>query len=339
MLSIPRDMWVNIPGFDNNKINTAYFLGESYHLPGGGPGLAVQTVEQFLGVKINYYVQIDFEAFVKFIDAIGGVDINVPQGIDIAAIGGHVKHLNPGVQTLNGEDALAYARNRHTKGDDFDRAQRQQQVIMAVRDNILNYYTLPTLVSKAPELYNKLAAGLNTNMSLEEALALAWIVQKIPEANIKQEVIGVDQAPYGTGPNGEAILIPIPDQIRVIRDSVFAVDVAIAPVLVSADPITLMKGETARVELQNGTNSGDLLGRSAQYFTSEGLNITSQVNAERAYSISEIILYNGKPYTAQYLAGKLNISSSYIRYQYDPDATVDVVVILGSDWSQDNPMQ
>jgi anionic cell wall polymer biosynthesis LytR-Cps2A-Psr (LCP) family protein len=70
MVSIPRDLWVAIPGFDYGKINTAYYLGELYNLPGGGPGLAVRTVEELLGVPIQYYAQIDFQAFVDFIDNI-----------------------------------------------------------------------------------------------------------------------------------------------------------------------------------------------------------------------------------------------------------------------------
>jgi anionic cell wall polymer biosynthesis LytR-Cps2A-Psr (LCP) family protein len=73
ILSIPRDMWVAIPGFQHEKINVAYYLGDAYKLPGGGPGLAVKTVEDFLGVPINYYAQIDFGAFVKFIDELGGI--------------------------------------------------------------------------------------------------------------------------------------------------------------------------------------------------------------------------------------------------------------------------
>jgi len=70
-------MWVAIPGFQHGKINTAYYLGDAYKLPGGGPGLAVDTVEQFLGVPINFYAQIDFQAFIRFIDEIGGVKINI----------------------------------------------------------------------------------------------------------------------------------------------------------------------------------------------------------------------------------------------------------------------
>ena len=79
ILSIPRDMWVNIPGFDYAKINTAYFLGEAYQLPGGGAGLAVQTAQDFIGVPINYYAQIDFDAFVEFIDEIGGISSTFPK--------------------------------------------------------------------------------------------------------------------------------------------------------------------------------------------------------------------------------------------------------------------
>src|SRR3972149_11674817 len=87
MLSIPRDMWVNIPGHDYAKINTAYFLGEAENLPGGGPGLAVETVQQFLGVPINYYAQVDFNAFVRFIDELGGVNITVEEPMTIAILG------------------------------------------------------------------------------------------------------------------------------------------------------------------------------------------------------------------------------------------------------------
>ena len=87
MLSIPRDLWVEVPGFGHQKINSAYQLGEGSRLPGGGPGLAVDTVEQFLGITINYYAQIDFGAFERFIDEIGGVKIEVKNKIKVQLIG------------------------------------------------------------------------------------------------------------------------------------------------------------------------------------------------------------------------------------------------------------
>jgi LCP family protein required for cell wall assembly len=88
MLSIPRDLWVNIPGFGYSRINTAYSLGEAYHLPGGGPGLAMKTVENLLGVPVQYYAQIDFHTFEQLIGMLGGVDIYVEDAITIDPMGG-----------------------------------------------------------------------------------------------------------------------------------------------------------------------------------------------------------------------------------------------------------
>ena len=114
ILNIPRDLWVNIPGFDYGKINTAYFLGDAYQLPGGGPGLAMETVSQFLGVPVTYYATIDFSAFETFIDEIGGVEVDVPAEIKVSRVGSHNSQvvLQPGLQTLDGRTALAYARAR-----------------------------------------------------------------------------------------------------------------------------------------------------------------------------------------------------------------------------------
>src|SRR5512139_3857741 len=79
MMSVPRDLWVNIPGFGYSRINTAYSSGEGSKLPGGGAELARKTVENFIGVPIQYYAQIDFNAFVEFIDLIGCVEVDVPE--------------------------------------------------------------------------------------------------------------------------------------------------------------------------------------------------------------------------------------------------------------------
>ena len=116
-------------------------------------------MEELLGVPIDYYAQIDFGAFVRFIDEIGGVKVDVREE-DRRSTRWAIttpRPLTPGMQTLNGELALAYARARKTEGGDFDRAQRQQEVIMAIRDRILSADMLPTLISKAPVLYQELS--------------------------------------------------------------------------------------------------------------------------------------------------------------------------------------
>ena len=206
MMSIPRDMWVNIPGFDYAKINTAYYLGEINHLPGGGPGLAVETVEQFLGVPINYYAQIDFNAFVLFIDEIDGVKLEIKEPLTVSIIGSNKKvNLEPGIVTLPGDIALAYARNRYTEGGDFDRSERQMQVIRAIRDRILSFDMLPKLVTRAPALYRDLSSGISTNMTLDEVIKLSWLAMQIPSENIKSVVIGAEQVEMSTSPDGLSI--------------------------------------------------------------------------------------------------------------------------------------
>jgi LCP family protein required for cell wall assembly len=125
MLSIPRDLWVEIPGYEHNRINTAYFLGETYKVPGGGPSLAIQTVENLIGVPIQYYAVVEFSAFERMIDEIGGIDVLVKQRVKISPIGRMSIWLDAKPYHLDGAEALAYARARKTEGGDFDRAERQ----------------------------------------------------------------------------------------------------------------------------------------------------------------------------------------------------------------------
>ena len=114
MLSVPRDMYVNIPGFNSyNKINAALYMGDLYKLPGGGPILAMKTVENFLGIPIQYYALVDFTVFEKMIDTIGGVCLTVPVKVDVGVLyeNGTVT-LQPGYQCLSGKVALGFARAR-----------------------------------------------------------------------------------------------------------------------------------------------------------------------------------------------------------------------------------
>ena len=109
-LSIPRDLWAAIPGFNPAKINTAHYYGDLYDYPGGGPALAVKTVENVIGVPIDYYARIDFSAFVDFIDLIDGITVDVTEPIELEIIGqAYDVKLEPGRVTLPGKLALAYA--------------------------------------------------------------------------------------------------------------------------------------------------------------------------------------------------------------------------------------
>ena len=185
MLSVPRDMWVNIPGFGYNKINNAYAFGDEYKLPGGGPGLAVKTVENFLGINIQYYAQIEFTTFEKMIDTIGGVCLTIPEEIKVGRTFEHSVTLKPGYQCLDGKSTLGYARNRYTSNGDVDRAGRQQQVILAIRDKVIQPANFLSLISQAPTLYNELSGGINTNLPVSDAMRLAVLAKDIPLDSIQ----------------------------------------------------------------------------------------------------------------------------------------------------------
>lgn len=338
ILSIPRDMWVAIPGFQHAKINTAHYLGDAHKLPGGGPGLAVKTVEQFLGVPINYYAVVDFQAFIRFIDEIGGVKIDVPAAITIDLLGSGSatkKTLQPGVQVLPGAWALAYARARHTSGGDFDRAVRQQQVIMAIRDRIVSFDMLPTLIEKAPALYQELARGIRTNLILDEAVKLAVLGSQIEEKNIRRGVINEKHVMFGESPDGLAILLPVPDKIYVLRDEVFAFTGVLSPLTMGSDQ-DKMKAEGARVVLINGSSSPDLAERTAQFLRNQGLNVVNVQNSSPQIANTTITDYAGKPYALKYLVSTLRISQYRIFSKIQSGPSVDVEVILGEDWAKNN---
>ena len=355
MLSIPRDMWVLIPGFDYAKINTAYFLGEINNLPGGGPALAVQTVEQFLGVPIDFYAQIDFKAFEKLIDELGGLDIKIQTPITIDPLGpGNTRTLEIGTQPLTGAEALAFARTRNTENGDVDRAGRQQMVVMAIRNQVFNLKMLPSLITKSPKIYADIASGLRTNLSLTQVLQLALLAQKIPKESIKQAVIGTDDTELTMSADGQSILMPIPENIRITRDLIFATDGPVAhvetvplaanPELLSpipdasailtpfADSGVQMAAEQARIVVQNGTQTGGLAERVGEYLRSLGMNVISTGNADQQTSQITLIDYSGKPYTLQFLAEMMQVPNGQIFSSYDPNATGDIAIVLGDNW-------
>lgn len=339
ILSIPRDMWVNIPGYDYYRINQAYFLGEGENLPGGGPALAMETVRQFLGVDINYYAQVDFYAFVKFIDYIEGVKLNIPEEIEVSVIGEEYPvKLEPGVVTLPGDIALAYARNRYTEGSDFDRAQRQQQVIMAVRDRVLDFNMLPTLIARSGDIYADLSEGIKTNMTMDEVMRLAFSAIQVPKENIIMAQLGVDTVQFANV-NGQDVLIPITDKVREVRDQVFSTTSSTGPAAVDDDLKSLVTEEQARVSVQNGSGVESIASTTATWMTGQGITVSEQTNADGYYDTTTFYVYNGKPYTLRYLSEVMGIEDPRVYNRYDPNAAYDIAVVLGADWANSNTIQ
>ena len=149
VLAIPRGLFVNVPNYGSQMINTVNFLGE-VDAAGSGMILLSQTIQQNFGIDIDAYVRMDFTGFTEMIDAVGGLDINVKYVVEDYAYPTsdygtvHVR-FEPGLQWMDGERALIYARTRHGD-DDYRRAERQQQVVSAFVSRVLNPLTWPRLL-------------------------------------------------------------------------------------------------------------------------------------------------------------------------------------------------
>jgi LCP family protein required for cell wall assembly len=345
MLSIPRDLWVEIPGYEHNRINTAYFLGETYKVPGGGPALAMQTVENLIGVPIQYYAVVEFSAFERMIDEIGGIDVLVKQRVKISPIGRTSIWLEEKPYHLDGAEALAYARARKTEGGDFDRAGRQQQVALAIRDRIVGFDMIPILITKAPALYHELKTGVRTNLidpnappnqiidQLQQLISLGLLAMEVDPATIKKGVISPpDQVVFTILPSGADVLKPVPDQIRLLRDEIFTMESSLGPSIPDADPLNAAALEGAKVAVLNGAGIDGLAGRTAEYLEAQGLNIVEVGNADRYYTKTVVVDYTGNPYTRQFLLGIANLVESQILSQHDPESEIDLTIILGADW-------
>jgi LCP family protein required for cell wall assembly len=334
MLSVPRDLWVNVPGFGQNKINQAYALGEGALLPGGGPELAVRTVEEFLGIDINYYAQIDFYVFINFIDFIGGVCVHVTETVRIDVI--DKKNdviLEPGQNCMKGAHLLGFIRARNTGDGDFGRANRQQQAIIAIRDKMLHPDIQKMLLTNPIDVWNIFSTGIRTNIPFDDALSLGLNALQINPAQIGRFVIAPpDHVIYTTTQDGDQISKPITQNIRKLRDEIFTTNSLIGPGAVGADPAELMLAEKAKVGVYNGSTVSGLAGTTRDYLTTLGVNVVEVGNADYV-SMTTIYDYTGNPYTVQYLVNLLGISSVRIFSSYDPNSGIDVSIVLGNDWS------
>lgn len=213
ILSIPRDTYVEIPGYrDLQRINTACTLG-NLQQPGYGPILAMQTVQYNFGIRINDYLMVDFNAFIKIIDRIGGVDVYVEKTINDPTYpsmnyGYDPFYIEEGWQHLDGTTALKYARSRHTS-DDIDRGRRQQQILLAVRDKVLSVDMVDDLILNALPIWNDIGEGVLTGLSLDQLIQLALFAADVPEENINNAVVDWECCLMSyTTPSGASVLIP-----------------------------------------------------------------------------------------------------------------------------------
>ncbi|GAB4259910.1 LCP family protein [Thermincola ferriacetica] len=176
MLSIPRDTLVDIPGYGKSKINAANQIG--------GTDLAVDVVENLLGVDIPYYVKTNFEGFKDIVDTLGGVTIDVEKRM-YWRDGKNTINLYKGVQRLDGNKALQYVRFRHDALGDISRTERQQKFLMALADEILQAKT----IVKLPKLLPQIFSVVDTNFGFKDIFFLTRVASSLSPDNIVAQTL------------------------------------------------------------------------------------------------------------------------------------------------------
>ncbi len=193
MLSIPRDLWVTIPGVGENRINTAHFFAENAS-PGTGPAAAKQAVALNFGVSVPYYMRIRFEGLVRFIDALGGVEVDLSAPMSGYEAGRHL---------LDGKQALAFVRDRQGT-DDFFRMQRGQMFLQGVMRRVLNPVTWPRL----PAATAVLVASVDTDLPVILWPQIGVAILRAGPEGIDGRTITREMARGFTTAGGAAVLAP-----------------------------------------------------------------------------------------------------------------------------------
>lgn len=199
LLSLPRDLWVPIPGHGYNRLNSAYLWGE-HSRQQSGLSLARATVSQLLGTPIDYVVATDFRGFAGLIDALGGVTVDVERPLEdrrfpTANRGYTTVRFGMGPQRMDGATALAYARIRHPD-DDFARGQRQQAVLLAILARLRERGDLSNLVA-AERASATLVGFVQTDMPPERLLAIAWALRDLEPTAIEQFALNESDVLFG----------------------------------------------------------------------------------------------------------------------------------------------
>lgn len=322
MIAIPRDLWVPIPldqgRVVEDRINTAHFYGDMYKLPGGGPALAKKTVQYNFGIKIHYYARVDFDAFERVVDTLGGVTMDIDRPLVDDAYptenyGVMRIYIPAGLQRLDGRTALQYARSRH-QDSDLGRNRRQQLVLMAIREKAMQL----DIISKLPTLINEFNdSTIKTDMNPSEILTLAKIGKEVDPSSIVNRSLDDKQLTRVITQSGADVLVPKRAELAKIVNEVFF------------DP--KLREENATIEVLNASGVSGQSQKAAGFLQDKGYTgVTYASTLEKSTSKdTKIISYTGKKYTVQLLAKLLNIPSDRIENKSPSGTKVDIQLVLG----------
>jgi len=340
ILGIPRDLIVDIPGSSGgtyqDRINTVYVAGELNGYEQGGVSLLKEVILDNFDIKIDKYVMVDFEGFEELIDALGGIEVDVPDRVydpyysETELPGDYFpQDFAVGRQQMDGRTALAYARIRFSS-DDFDRIQRQQRVIFATIDKAKSL----NLLRDAPSLWSKYKDTIETDISDVLIPSYADLANRVQD-NINAVSLGPVTVPYTT-PQGAAVLIGDDDAIAKIVDSLFKDRPGSAPIVeATPDPV--------RVQIQNGAGIEGLASDVMNFVVTLGYSLEDLSTANafdgETHTSTAIIDVDGTNENRSYLLARdLGFDPTIVRRPTAVEQTAldgvnaDIIVILGTDF-------
>lgn len=280
LISIPRDLLVKIPDNGYQRINHASAYGDINNYEGGGSALAAKTVEGTFGLPIDYWLRIDFSGFKTVIDEVGGIDVYVERGFtdnqyptedfEVQSVS-----FEQGVEHMDGERALIFARSRHGdngEGSDFARNKRQQKIIFAVKDKLLSWKTLAN-PNRVYRVYESVTSHLQTNIGAGQIPEFMSLLKDIDFENIEHYII--DDSPGGLlkpiiTEDGAQVLVPKSGDLDELRD--FARNVFV---------IKEIMDEEVKVIIANGTTEEGLATYIGGNLSSWGFTIGRLINSPR----------------------------------------------------------
>jgi LCP family protein required for cell wall assembly len=324
VLSIPRDLYVYVPGFWMSRVNFADMVGELYGYEGGGPGLLQQTLLYNLGIPVDHYVRTDFDGFIGIVDALEGIDVPVHCRLEdhwpYPDENGEypIKVLEPGMHHMDGETALWYARSRMTSST-FARERRQQQVLQAIWRRSRGMDLLP----RVPQLWDPLRSMVVTDLAFGDAVTLAEVAFRLDEQNVRFRNIGYQHVIPWTTPKGGAVFLPNWEEIGPV------VTEALGPV-----PEGRLWRTLQRVEVWNGTGNGDWDQLAADRLLREGFVAVIGQPDRQDYAQTQLIdlTSTAKGGATPYLQWMFGISPENVITAPGPDADAQYRLIIGADY-------
>lgn len=334
MLHLPRDLYVYIPSWTMQRLNTAWGYGEAVGWTDGGFGLLRQTIFYNLGINVHHYAMVDLTGFKALVDSVGGVqvavdcalqdlplvDAEVPAGAYPAADEGYWV-LPVGEYDMTGAEALWYARSRHNSSD-FDRGRRQQQLLRAIwrqaREN--------GLLTQIPELWSQAAPYLRTSLTLEDILSLLPVALNLDPSKIEQFnlVRTYHTQPWQT-PDGDYVQLPIYETMRPLLEDFYTPP--------TANQLTL---DGTTIGVYNGAANEGWDGVAAQRLQADGFSAVALGPAPaRDYADTILIDRTGsaKGSSLADVAASLGVRPENVRVEPSANRTTDFEVIVGQSYN------